>query len=71
MDLIIGAHGGTHALAFGFGCVSTWAFSQRTVVKTLKDRLNRQEERCDARISILEEKYDTLQQELFALLKRG
>lgn len=69
LTLVTGANGGSHALAFGLGCVSTWAFSQRTVVKTLKDRLERQEQRCDARISALEKKYDSLQQEFIGLLK--
>lgn len=42
-SVFLGAQGGSHAIAYAFGCASAWVFTNKVLVKPLKERLDKLE----------------------------
>lgn len=42
-SVFLGAQGGSHAIAYAAGCVSTWFFTNKILVNPLRKRLDKLE----------------------------
>lgn len=42
-SIFLGSQGGSHALAYAFGALSSWVFANKIMVKPLRDRVEKLE----------------------------